>query len=689
MSWYSRAWLGITSPVLRLIGAAPVKTISLGADYAAYLPAVTMYDQRLSEQATAKFPWLAASLPRKAGDLARLPWQITTGGIGKRGRPVADHPMAAILERPNSSEPGSLFWRQVYSELWKTGEAYGIKVRDARGRWSGLIWCPSARMDPIVGPSGFPVSYRNRGADVVYDARDIMHWRLPGSSDGPDRISGTGAIEPLAQTLDAEWRLKARLSQASRQGRPSALATPGSDLGVLGKDKIDAIRQDLAVTFAQSSGGIAIIGQKLDIEPLDWSPVDLDAKEQLDRARTEQLAVSGVPPVRVGLETANFATAEMQEIVYWGDELQGDSALIDDVLTMHARTEFGPADLYVYRDFSGVPVLQKVRDQALARVAQHIANGVDAVEAYRVEGLDDVRVAPAKPVAEPTPAAEAPRANVIPMRSSAWWGDDVVSRRGDALHSRSDDKAWRAWLARAHTPNEIRLRREMGGVLRVQAQDVIDAVGKLKPANQRDFLGDLIDAMMGEADAEYWGGVIRVLRSSIQTGIVEGAGQVSVDPVVDAQRLDTLTQHQLAELVTNTNATTRAGLRALLSPMIADGATVNEMQAAIQDSVLFSPMRALRIARTETTHALGSGTDYAYKQAVDAGAKIRQKWLTAGFEVRAAHQLLEGQTVDVGSPFVIPSGIYKGQTARFPGDFPLAALTVNCRCTTVAVDVES
>lgn len=694
-AWYTRAWLGLSSPVLRAIGVGDgAKLPSLGADYAAFMPAVSLYDERLSTAATANFPWLAASLPRKASDLSRLPWSITRGGYGKRGTPAVGHPLIYILETPNSAEPGSLFWQQVYSELWKVGEAYAIKVRDGRGKWTGLIWCPSARIDPIVGPSGFPMSYRNMQTGQTWDAREIIHWRLPGSSDGPDHVTGTGAIEPLRQTLDAEYRLKQRLATASRQGRPSAIATPDDELGVMGKEQVAAVREELAGVFAKASGGVAILGRKLKVDQLDWSPTDLDAPTQLDRSRTEQLAVAGVPPVRVGLETANFATAEMQEIVYWGDELQGCSALVDDVLTMHARSEFGMPDLYVYRDFSGVPVLQKMRDQALDRVAKHIANGVDATEAYRMEGFDDVSVAPkpeikAAPVVETPPADVPARSNVVPLRAE-WWPEPVRRNVSSPIVvSRATDprKAWSSWLAKVHTPEEIRIRRQVAGVFRAQQAEVLSNLDRLMP--RRDFAADLVDAILppGE-DAQWWAGTRAALRHAVEAGVMDGASRAGFDPVVDVNRLDLVTDHQIAALVTNVDATTRDALRKAIGQMIAEGLTPGQMQTLIQSLPEFSPMRALRVARTEATKALATGGDFAYHQLADTGVKLQIQWLTAGFEVREAHQLLEGATVNLGEVFIIPSGPYKGQTARYPGDFAPAALSVNCRCTTLPLVVD-
>jgi phage portal protein BeeE len=681
MRWYTRAWTWTTSPILRALGYADTsKPITLGADYAAFVPAISAFDERTAEAATGSFPWLAATVNRKAGDLSSLPWAASLGGYGTKGRAAVGHPVLAILEQPNTAEAGSLFWRQILCELYKCGEAYAIKVRDARGRWIGLLFVPSPRLSPIVGPSGFPVAYQD-GQSVQYAARDVVHWRFPGSSDDPSRLAGVGYVQPLKQTLDGEYAIKARQAANARQGRPSALATPGDDVGVLGPDQVRAVREELDTVFRQRSGGIAILGRKLKVDALDWKPVDLGSDEQLDRARMEVLAVTGVPPVRVGLETANYATADKQEEIYWGSELSADSALVDDVLTMHARIEFGPADLYVYRDFRAVPALQARRDAALNRAKTLVDLGVDPGEALQSEGIDDVKIAPKpEPAPAPAPTADPAIDNVVPMRG--WWGD-IVSRDAAPVDR---EKLWRSWQAKVHAPNEIRVAREVRAVLTAQADGVAGRLGEILPSGRhaRNIVADLVAALFPD-DWTIWGDVRSKLSAAISDGITAGAAQVAVTPTLDATTLDTVTDHQLATLVTKTTQSTRDDLRAILTAGIADGASVSELQRRIRESATFSPVRALAIARTETTRALGAGTDLAYKGAVDTGAKVLVRWLSARLRhTREAHLALDGQAVHVGEPFVVPSGEYKGQTARFPGDFAVAALVVNCVCTTIA-----
>jgi SPP1 gp7 family putative phage head morphogenesis protein len=95
----------------------------------------------------------------------------------------------------------------------------------------------------------------------------------------------------------------------------------------------------------------------------------------------------------------------------------------------------------------------------------------------------------------------------------------------------------------------------------------------------------------------------------------------------------------------------------------------------------FATWRAERIARTEMLTASNAGTHAAHQ---NADAVKKRSWLTtADRSVRPAHTELEAFTrrdpILVDEPFRIA-----GEEAMYPGDFPSARLSVNCRCTTVA-----
>ena len=92
---------------------------------------------------------------------------------------------------------------------------------------------------------------------------------------------------------------------------------------------------------------------------------------------------------------------------------------------------------------------------------------------------------------------------------------------------------------------------------------------------------------------------------------------------------------------------------------------------------------AIRNARTMTTAAEAAGRIDAYKEAEDMGIKVRQMWVaTLDDRTRHEHAMLDGQVVDVGTPFEVD-----GIEIMFPGD-PACdepSMIYNCRCTVVPV----
>lgn len=90
---------------------------------------------------------------------------------------------------------------------------------------------------------------------------------------------------------------------------------------------------------------------------------------------------------------------------------------------------------------------------------------------------------------------------------------------------------------------------------------------------------------------------------------------------------------------------------------------------------------AMRIAQTEAHRVKEKATIDTMTKAKDLGIKFKKKWLSARDDnVRDAHIELNGQIIDVEDEFE-----YEGNTADAPGNFGVAELDINCRCTLIAI----
>ena len=100
---------------------------------------------------------------------------------------------------------------------------------------------------------------------------------------------------------------------------------------------------------------------------------------------------------------------------------------------------------------------------------------------------------------------------------------------------------------------------------------------------------------------------------------------------------------------------------------------MQELKTAIEDTGIFSPARALRIARTEVGTASSIGQLAA---GAAAGAQYK-KWHDSGFEVRDDHQQRNLEVVKLDDKFMT----IDGSSPRFPADYLASAKDrINCRC---------
>ena len=152
-----------------------------------------------------------------------------------------------------------------------------------------------------------------------------------------------------------------------------------------------------------------------------------------------------------------------------------------------------------------------------------------------------------------------------------------------------------------------------------------------------------------------------------QTGMPIDFEDEEIKQITDAQ----------IERIKKINATTKEEIASaiLISAALAGDEDRSGMLKAALLAIFMNLLsnRRRTIAEHEGQAAYNSGVYFGSKQ---VGA-ISKTWVAnKDLKVRSEHRLLNGETVDIGSPFKV-----SGKEIRFPGD-PLApaSLTINCRC---------
>ena len=250
-------------------------------------------------------------------------------------------------------------------------------------------------------------------------------------------------------------------------------------------------------------------------------------------------------------------------------------------------------------------------------------------------------------------------------------------------------RMWLDYVRRAHGPAENALRQRWTGYLRARAKRTADRIADTLPKSAsmpgvRRVISDsdmaVILDIAGEQDlAAGYIGVQRV-RSIIRMGWAEsvraGLDGLTWNPVLDPS------DAALAEMVQRVDAFTKLRTAEVVRGGLLNGDSVNQIQARLMRDVAYSPVRALRIARTEATKFATKGSRLAYDDAANMGVRFKVGWLSArDASVRDSHTALDGQEVNVGEPFTLPNG----EKGSGPGEFQSASESVNCRCTTIPV----
>lgn len=195
------------------------------------------------------------------------------------------------------------------------------------------------------------------------------------------------------------------------------------------------------------------------------------------------------------------------------------------------------------------------------------------------------------------------------------------------------------------------------------------------------------------------------LLQRIYKGVAHDFGKIALKQLMPAKRhidIEALETRQLgnslqrwirsesARKVKWISETTLALLQEALAKGMTEGESIGQLQDRIKQlDEIQSPIRALRIARSEVTNVSNAGQVLQVIDETEIDKTIAYKeWLTSRDEhVRETHQKADGQRVLANEAFQI-----NGNELRWPADSGLGAEVsevVNCRCTLLWFESQS
>ncbi|MBK1625360.1 phage portal protein [Afifella marina] len=228
-------------------------------------------------------------------------------------RELAEHPLLALLARPNPRQAGAELFEAAYGHLLTSGNAYLEAVTGSDGEIREIYALRPDRMKVIAGPDGWAQAYEYSVAG------QSLRFQMPEEGLSPilhltlfhplNDYYGFAPLEAAQKALDlhneaSAWN-KALLENAARPS--GALVYQGPEGANLSEDQFARLKGELTENFegAANAGRPLLLEGGLSWQAMSLSPKDMDFLEAKNAAAREIALAFGVPPMLLGIPGDN------------------------------------------------------------------------------------------------------------------------------------------------------------------------------------------------------------------------------------------------------------------------------------------------------------------------------------------------------------------------------------------------
>ncbi|MDB5530567.1 MAG: phage portal protein [Devosia sp.] len=293
--------------------------------------------------------------------------------IEENGRRVDEHPLAALLGRPNGRQSGGEMLEAVFAYLQTAGNAY-LQAGVVDGEVKALFCLRPDRMRVVAGGDGWPVAYDYTAGGKTMRLRqdtlpvpDVLHMAL---FHPLDDHYGMGPLEAAQTSLDihnaaGQWN-KALLDNAARPSGALVYSVAGGNLTA---EQFERLKTELEQGFsgASNAGRPMVLEGGLDWKTIALSPRDMDFIEAKNAAARDIALAFGVPPMLLGIPGDNtYANMAEANRALWRQTLIPLVLRVAEDMSNWLSPAFGGA--VIKANFDGVEALAEDRAALWSRV---------------------------------------------------------------------------------------------------------------------------------------------------------------------------------------------------------------------------------------------------------------------------------------------------------------------------------
>jgi HK97 family phage portal protein len=301
---------------------------------------------------------------------ASVPWLLY-----ERARELDDHPLLALLARPNPAQAGAALREAVYGHLLLAGNAF-VEAVSIEGEVRELYALRPDRMSVVPDASGWPAAfeYAANGRTVRFrqdgdGLPPILHIAL---FHPLDDYYGFPPLEAAQTSLDVHnaasaWN-KALLDNAARPS--GALVYKGENGQNLSEDQFERLREELRTNFsgAGNAGRPLLLEGGLSWQSMSLTPRDMDFFQAKNGAAREIALAFGVPPMLIGIPGDNtYANYREANLAFWRQTVLPLASRVAGALGAWLGAAYG-SELRIACDADAIEALSVEREALWRRV---------------------------------------------------------------------------------------------------------------------------------------------------------------------------------------------------------------------------------------------------------------------------------------------------------------------------------
>lgn len=250
---------------------------------------------------------LFSAVSRISNALSSMPVQLYKGAV-----PVLDDLNDLVSFQPNPNMSASTFFKTMEACRCTSGNAYALKVFDARGKMERLEILDPTRVTPILEKDSGELWFRiNPEQESSYYVHGYYILHVPFIST--NGYSGVNPVSVLQETMDYSRNIQSfSVSQLEKGVNAAIIVEAPANLGE--DQRTDAVN-DLLEAYHNSSGNILMLESGLTAKTLNLSPVDSKLFEVEKITRSKVAMVYNLPPHLLGDYSDTSFTSQEQQML--------------------------------------------------------------------------------------------------------------------------------------------------------------------------------------------------------------------------------------------------------------------------------------------------------------------------------------------------------------------------------------